>query len=224
MSAESSPRAPHASSWSTIHPVTTHDQTVMASMRAMAEPNKGKLRGVAARKPFDAIISHAVAPDGVSYREDRIGGVPGWWCEPAGALPDACILHLHGGWFNWGSAEAFRHLVGQIARSAEAKAFIPDYRLAPEHPFPAAANDARACLEGLIGLGFRAIAVTGDSAGGNLALTLLPRHGSRLAVDVWEGMAHGFLGSVGSMEAADVALRSIGTFLARRLAAGRMAE
>jgi acetyl esterase/lipase len=50
---------------------------------------------------------------------------------------------LHGGWFNWGSSSAFRHLVGHIARSARATAFIPDYRLAPEHPFPAAVEMQR---------------------------------------------------------------------------------
>jgi epsilon-lactone hydrolase len=55
------------------------------------------------------------------------------------------ILHLHGGWFNWGSAQSFRHLVGHIAASAGANAFIPDYRLAPEHVFPAAVTDVESC-------------------------------------------------------------------------------
>jgi hypothetical protein len=47
-------------------------------------------------------------------------------------------MHVHGGWFNWGSAQAFRSLVGHIALNAGAGGFIPDYRLAPEHPFPVA--------------------------------------------------------------------------------------
>src|SRR3984957_12524349 len=100
-------------------------------------------------------------------------GIPGWWCEPLGALPGAAILHLHGGWFNWGSAEAYRHLVGHIARSAGAEAFVPDYRLAPEHTFPAALNDIVACYRALIANDSKRIAITGDSAGGNLALVLL---------------------------------------------------
>jgi acetyl esterase/lipase len=83
------------------------------------------------------------------------------------------VLHLHGGWFNWGSAQAFRHFVGHIAASAGASAFIPDYRLAPEHPFPAAITDVEACFDGLIERGITRIAVTGDSAGGALALVLL---------------------------------------------------
>lgn len=160
-------------SWFTVHPLTAPDRAAMAALRAVAEPNKGKLRGTAARAPFDAIIARTPAPEGVSFREDWIGGLPGWWCEPTGALSDAVILHLHGGWFNWGSAQAYRHLVGQIARRALARAFIPDYRLAPEHPFPAAIDDAVAAYQGLAETGLRAIAVTGDSAGGNLALSLL---------------------------------------------------
>jgi acetyl esterase/lipase len=86
----------------------------------------------------------------------------------------SAILHLLGGWFNWGTALAFRNLVGHIALSTGADAFIPDYRLAPEHPFPAAVKDAEASYRGLVDRGIKKIALTGDSAGGNLALVLLP--------------------------------------------------
>ena len=160
-------------SWCEFHAMTSQDRIVMAQMRAMIEPNKGKLRGSVARAPFEAIMGRVVAPVGVSARPDTIGGVAGWWCEPEDAQPDAVILHAHGGWFNWGSAESFRHLVGHIARSAKAKAFIPDYRLAPENPFPAAVVDVRACYFGLLDNGAQSIALSGDSAGGNLALALL---------------------------------------------------
>jgi monoterpene epsilon-lactone hydrolase len=74
--------------------------------------------------------------------------------RPENARPEEVLLHIHGGWFNWGSAYAFRHLAGHIAAEASVQAFVPDYRLAPEHPFTK-------------------IAVTGDSAGGTLALGLL---------------------------------------------------
>ncbi|MDA8347672.1 MAG: alpha/beta hydrolase [Pseudomonadota bacterium] len=160
-------------SWFTLHRLTTGDRSVMAALRSIVEPNKGKLRGPAARVPFDTIVGRTIAPDGVTFREDQVAGIPGWWCEPREVLPGAAILHLHGGWFNWGSAAAYRNLVGHIARSASAIAFVPDYRLAPEHPFPAAIEDAQASLRGLAERGIRRIAVTGDSAGGNLALSLL---------------------------------------------------
>ena len=92
---------------------------------------------------------------------------------PAHGRNGAAILHLHGGWFNWGTALAFRNLVGHIATSAGADAFIPDYSLAPEYPFPAAIRDAEACYRALVGSGIKKIALSGDSAGGNLALVLL---------------------------------------------------
>jgi acetyl esterase/lipase len=145
----------------------------MAAMRAIVEPNKGRLQGVAARAPFDAIMERVAAPVGVAYEADRVGGISGWWCRPEAALPGHAVLHIHGGWFNWGSAQAFRHLAGHIAAHAGVAAFVPDYRLAPEHPFPAAAEDVRACYFGLAERGFSKIAITGDSAGGNLALGLL---------------------------------------------------
>ena len=165
--------APARESWSTFHPLTARDRALMTALRAQVAPNKGRLRGPAARAPFDAIIGRTIAPEGVRFRDGRVGGITGWWCEPADVLPGAAILHLHGGWFNWGSSAAFRHLVGHIARSAGARAFIAEYRLAPEHPFPAAIEDAAASLRGLPEHGIRRIAVTGDSAGGNLALSLL---------------------------------------------------
>ena len=90
----------------TNHPFTDADQAVMAGVRAMVEPNKGKLRGVAARPMFDDIIRHTAPPEGVNFREGEVGGVSGWWAEPEGAATGRVILHLHGGWFNWGAAEA----------------------------------------------------------------------------------------------------------------------
>ena len=162
-----------AASWLVHHPISAEDQAAMAAMRAIVEPNKGKLQGVAARVPFDAIMEHVAAPEGVVYEAGRVGGVSGWWCRPETARPGQAVMHIHGGWFNWGSAQAYRHLAGHIAASAGVAAFVPDYRLAPEHPFPAAAEDIRACYFSLIERGFSKIAITGDSAGGNLALELL---------------------------------------------------
>ena len=158
--------------WSLFHPINAQD-TAMVAMRAIVEPSKGRLQGTAARVPFDGIMEHVAAPGGVTYETDHVGGIPGVWCRPENARPGEVVLHIHGGWFNWGSAYAFRHLVGQIAAHAGVHAFVPDYRLAPEHPFPAAPEDVRASYFGLIESGFIKTAVTGDSAGGNLALGLL---------------------------------------------------
>ena len=155
------------------HPLTAEDQAAMDALRVIVEPNKGKLQGIAARVPFDSIMEHVSAPACVVYEADQVGGVSGWWCRPEDARPGEAVMHIHGGWFNWGSAQAFRHLAGHIAVTAGVAVFLPDYRLAPEHPFPAASEDVRACYAGLAERGFSKIAVTGDSAGGNLALELL---------------------------------------------------
>jgi epsilon-lactone hydrolase len=160
-------------SQSTRHPISAEDKAAMAAMRAVVGPNKGRLQGTAARAPFNAIMEQVAAPAGVTYETDTVGGVSGWWCRPEGSQPGEAILHIHGGWFNWGTAQAFRHLVGHIAARAGVDAFVPDYRLAPEHPFPAAVEDVRASYFGLVERGYSKIAVIGDSAGGNLALGLL---------------------------------------------------
>lgn len=162
-----------ATGWSSVHPIVPADAAFMAALRPMVEPNKGRLLGIAARAPFDGIMSHVAAAEGVTYRADTVGGISGWWCLPTDAVPGAAILHLHGGWFNWGTAAAYRHLVGHIAARARAVAFVPDYRLAPENAFPAGLNDVEACYRGMIALEFRRIALSGDSAGGNLALVLV---------------------------------------------------
>ena len=157
----------------TTHPLTSEDAAVMAELRGLALPNKGRMHGVGARGTFDTIMSKVGAPEGVTYRSDTVGGVPGWWCILGDAAAGQALLHCHGGWFNWGTAEAFRHLVGHIAARARTEAFIPDYRLAPEHPFPAGLDDVQAAYDGLVGGGAQRIVILGDSAGGNLALSLL---------------------------------------------------
>jgi acetyl esterase/lipase len=118
-------------------------------------------------------MERVAAPTDVTFEADTVGGITGFWAKPARARKGAAIIHAHGGWFNFGTARAYRNLVGHIAWRGGANAFIPDYRLAPEHPFPAAVTDVEACYRGLIAKGINRIAVTGDSAGGDLALVLL---------------------------------------------------
>jgi epsilon-lactone hydrolase len=140
-------------SWSVVHPLSPEDSAAITTLRSAVAAMKGKLEGITARAPFDGIMERAVSPEGVAFEADSVGGISGWWAKPAQALKGAAILHLHGGWFNWGTAQAFRNLVGHIAKSAGADAFIPDYRLAPEYPFPAAIRDAEACYRGLVDRG-----------------------------------------------------------------------
>lgn len=158
-----------------IHPLDPEDAAITAAMRAMVSSSKGVPAGIEARGQYDALMESVSPRDDVTFEADTLGGVPGIWVHPANWRSDAAIVHLHGGWFNFGSAKAYRHLVGHIAARAGARAFIPDYRLAPEHPFPAAVDDVLACFRGLDERGICRIALTGDSAGGNLALVLASR-------------------------------------------------
>jgi monoterpene epsilon-lactone hydrolase len=155
-----------------VHPLDPEDAAITAAMRAMVSSSKGARPGIEARGQFDALMESVLPRDDVRFEADTLGGVPGIWVHSANWRTGEAIVHLHGGWFNFGSAKAYRHLVGHIAARAGARAFVPDYRLAPEHPFPAATDDVLACYRGLAGSGVRRIALTGDSAGGNLALVL----------------------------------------------------
>ena len=159
--------------WLAVHPLSPADAPAATGLRAAVAPFKGKLGGTAARGPFDDVMERVVAPTDVTFEADTVGGISGWRAKPAGAQKGAAIIHAHGGWFNFGSARAYRNLVGHIAASAGADAFIPDYRLAPENPFPAAVTDVAACYRGVVSQGINRIALTGDSAGGALALVLL---------------------------------------------------
>ena len=160
-------------SWLVTHPLTEEDSLAVATLRSFVAPMKGKVQGTAGRGPFNDIMERVAVPEDVTFEAATIGGIPGWWAKPAKALKGAAIIHAHGGWFNLGTAQAYRNFVGHIALNAGADAFIPDYRLAPEHPFPAAVRDLEACYRGLVDNGITKIALTGDSAGGDLALVLL---------------------------------------------------
>jgi acetyl esterase/lipase len=157
----------------TVHPLNREDSVAAAALRTSVAAFKGKLAGTAARGPFDDIMERVAPPADVTFQPDVVGGVSGLWAKPARPKKSAALLHLHGGWFNLGSAHAYRNFVGHLASSAGARAFIPDYRLAPEHPFPAAVTDVEACYRGLVDKGINRIALVGDSAGGALALVLL---------------------------------------------------
>jgi epsilon-lactone hydrolase len=95
-----------------IHPLDPEDAAITAAMRAMASSTKGVTRGIEARAQFDALMESVLPRDDVTFEKDTLGGVPGLWVHPADWRSDEAILHLHAGWFNFGSARAFRHFVG----------------------------------------------------------------------------------------------------------------
>ncbi len=112
---------------------------------------------------------------GVRIRSDRIAGLPAEWLAPRAAPGNTLILYLHGGAYVMGGCITHRQLVSHIARASGTCALLPDYRLAPEHPFPAAVEDVIAVYRWLLANGYAAqdIVLAGDSAGGGLAVALL---------------------------------------------------
>jgi epsilon-lactone hydrolase len=150
------------------HSVSEADRATMADIREIAAPRKGVLE----RAAFDELMTYTPPAEGVICEAATVGGIAGWWCSPPSRTPGAAILYLHGGAYIIGSAKAYCNLVGQIAQRVQRAAFIPDYPLAPEHPFPAAIEGAESAYVGLLGRGIDDVVLIGDSAGGGLALVL----------------------------------------------------
>src|SRR5580700_884420 len=96
--------------WSFVHPLTSEDAAAMTALRSAVAGMKGKLEGITARAPFNGIIERVEAPKRVTFEEDAVGGISGWWAKPAETREASAILYLHGGWFNWGTAQAFCNL------------------------------------------------------------------------------------------------------------------
>ncbi len=136
-------------------------------------------------------------PRGTETVRVDAGGVPGDCITRPTSLHDRHVLYLHGGGYRVGSTVSYRHLTWRLADAARARLLITNYRLAPEHPFPAALDDARAAYRWLLTRGARDIVVMGDSAGGGLSLALLmklrdeglPLPAAAVALSPWTDLA-----------------------------------
>lgn len=114
-------------------------------------------------------------PEGVTCTPVQVNGLPGEWIRPEGAAVDSVILFTHGGGYISGSLNDHRGVVAKLVSLSRVQALLFEYRLAPEHPFPAAVEDALLAWRWLLSQGFAPgrIVLAGDSAGGGLALALL---------------------------------------------------
>jgi epsilon-lactone hydrolase len=132
-----------------------------------------------ARAEWETFASQLADPPAVDREPAVANGVTVEWSYPQGRNPSGAVLYLHGGGYNVGSIASYRDLTARITVGTGAAVCIVEYRLAPEHPFPAAVDDAIAAYTGLLDqIGAGRIVVAGDSAGGGLsaALTLAARH------------------------------------------------
>jgi epsilon-lactone hydrolase len=121
----------------------------------------------------DALVFHSPALDQVCIQPADLA-VKGDWVQPRSTAPRVTVLYLHGGGFAYYS-RAHNNLIALVALAAQARTFALDYRLAPEHPYPAQLEDAQAAYRWLLesGVAPERLVIVGDSAGGNLALALL---------------------------------------------------
>ena len=152
----------------------------------MSDPDIGALRAKLLSRPRSTDyrqrrkdidergLAYGLAAD-VKVETVSANGVPAEWTSTPGAARDAAILYVHGGGYVIGSLDSHRHLVAETGRAANCVALALDYRLAPEHPFPAPVEDTLAGYRFLLAQGFKPerIALAGDSAGGGLVVAAM---------------------------------------------------
>ncbi len=149
----------------------------------MADPEIRAIREAIAQRPRPAEISEMRAntdarglafglPADVTVTKVDANGVKAEWTSTPGAAQDAAILYVHGGGYVIGSLDSHRHMVAEIGRQSGVRVLALDYRLAPEHPFPAPVDDTVAAYRFLLNSGIRPsrIIIAGDSAGGGLVV------------------------------------------------------
>ncbi len=126
------------------------------------------------REFMDAIVVRSTELVHMQIEPVKIGTVMGRWFVPQTAPAECMVLYLHGGGYAF-SVRAHDNLIAFVALAARARTFALDYRLSPEHPFPAQLEDAQAAYQWILSSGIPSnrIVIAGDSAGGNLALVLL---------------------------------------------------
>jgi monoterpene epsilon-lactone hydrolase len=164
------------------------------------------------RAAFEAVTAWFPVPDDVRSEPVEADSVPGEWISAPGADPDRIIYYLHGGGYSMGSIKTHREMVSRLSRASGARALAIDYRLAPEHPFPAAVEDSTATYRWLLSTSAdpARLVIAGDSAGGGLTVATLvalrdagdPLPAAAVCLSPWVDM-EGLGGSMTSKAEAD---------------------
>jgi acetyl esterase/lipase len=150
------------------------------------------------RAAFEEMAAAVPIPPDIRSEPVSANGVAAEWVSAPGTASDRVVLYLHGGGYVIGSVKTHRDLMGRVSRAAQARVLGLNYRLAPEHPFPAAVDDSVAGYRWLLANGIRPsrIAVAGDSAGGGLTVAALvairdaklPAPGAGVCLSPWVDM------------------------------------
>ena len=146
-----------------------------AELERMFANRKPELPIAERRRNWEAEARLQVLPRDARFAAVEVEGVSCEWMEMPHVWRDRVMLFLHGGGYNAGSARTHRRLAADLSRASYMRLLLPNYRLAPEHPFPAGLKDALLVYRWLLGQGFaeEQIVLGGDSAGGGLVLSLL---------------------------------------------------
>jgi epsilon-lactone hydrolase len=150
-------------------------QQVFAQYKAFAQGAGQAKSTQELRASMAAAFSAFPSAGEVKCEPVNAGGVKAEWITASNAAPDRVIMYLHGGGYVMGSIDTHRELVARLSKAAQARGLALDYRLAPEHPFPAAVDDSIAAYRWLLAQGYKPgrIVIAGDSAGGGLTVSTL---------------------------------------------------
>jgi acetyl esterase/lipase len=172
---------------------------IMAALRAGAGPSPSFSVEVA-RRTWYLYTEDFVIPAPITPRADRLGGIAAEWLSRPGASDGHAVLYLHGGGYVCGSIRSHRPITSELAKTFKGSVVSLDFRLAPEHPFPAAVEDAVSGYLALLERGFAsgAIAIAGDSAGGGLTVATiaalrqrgLALPGAAWVISPWSDLTH----------------------------------
>lgn len=148
------------------------DRVVSMFNEAIPAERGGTLAEV--RKGYEAVLAQLPIPDEALITPGTYGGVGGYWVQAAEASNERIGVMLHGGGYVMGSAKGYRAFAAEVSRATNSRVFVAEYRLAPEHQFPAAIEDASRVLAAAINeVGPQSVFAIGDSAGGGLVVSSL---------------------------------------------------
>ena len=192
-------------------------KTIRAFLASL--PPADQLSVAERRVRYDRAKDLFPVPTEVAVQTLTVGGVAAERISMSGTSAGRSVLYLHGGGYVIGSPDSHRHMAAAIAQAAQATVWLPHYRLAPEHPFPAALDDALAAYRALLDGGHPAasIAVAGDSAGGGLAIATmmaardqgLPLPAAAAVISPWVDLS-GSLGTIETLADKDPIVRKTG--------------
>ncbi|GMU45248.1 MAG: alpha/beta hydrolase [Porticoccaceae bacterium] len=185
------------------------------------QPALGTLSLDQERRNLDEGGARFKVPSDVTLTPVSADGVPAEWLVAPGARADRAVLYLHGGGYVIGSIKSHRYLMQNVSRHSGARTLGLDYRLAPEHPFPAAIEDATKAYRWLLAQGIQPgrIAIAGDSAGGGLTMATLlslrdqgvPLPAAGVLISPWADLT-GTADAVTSRAASDPMVKGDGLF------------